>query len=135
MLTDNQKARARYHLGYLGVQPVATWQLGIPAMTTTQFMIEFAWDKILPEMEGLFELQLCRLDKIENHLFDNLDLNDVLKTGAIEVDPDRLKKFAILYSQPLGALSNMLGVMPNPFDQRPWVGRGMGGGVNCGVSG
>lgn len=125
MITLGQKARARKHLGYLGVQAVETFHLGVPAVTTTQFMIEGAWDKILPEHEGMFEKALCQLDAIEESaIMGGIAVADATQTGSISINPNRLRDLARLYREVQGTLANMLGVIPNPFDQRRWFGAG-----------
>jgi hypothetical protein len=133
MITEDQKARARHHLGYLQVQAASTFQLGIPAAVQTQFVIEGAWDKILPSAEVMFERTLCRLDDIESHMFGGMDLADVTQTGNIQVNPDRLKELGKMYRYAQQSLANMLGIVANPFDQRDWARAG--GGINVGMSG
>ena len=65
MFTDEQKMKARHHLGYLNVGAVSTFVLGVPAALPTLFTVEGAWDKILPEAEILVDKYLCRLDQID----------------------------------------------------------------------
>src|ERR1700756_1796701 len=95
--TDEEKSRIRHHFGYLSVTAVATFQLGVPAALQTTFMIEGAWDKILPSAEDLARKWLCRLDQIEDQVFDGSDLADVLETGAVKVNPNRLRELANYY--------------------------------------
>ncbi len=94
MLTNEEKAKLRHHLGYLNVQAAATFQLGIPAAVQTQFMIEGAWDKVLPEAENLLKILLCRMDDVEAEVYGGIDLASVTATGNIQVNPDRLKILA-----------------------------------------
>jgi hypothetical protein len=133
MLSEEDKVKARHHMGYLNVQEASTFVLGIPAGVQTQFMIENAWGKILPHAENLFRTLLCRLDEIEAQVYGGSDMADVLKTGSIEVNPDRLKELAKYYRLAQQGLANLLGVVPNPFDLRDWVRAG--GGINVPVCG
>lgn len=131
MLTAEQKMKARHHLGYLNVQAAATFNLGIPAGVQTQFMIEGAWDKILPEAENLVAVLICRLDDVEREVFGGIEFASITATGSIQVNPTRLKELAKYYLIAQESLANLLGVPPNPFDQRSWLASA--GGVNCPV--
>jgi hypothetical protein len=134
MLTLEEKAKIRHHMGYLNVQAAATFQLGIPAAVQTQFMIEGAWDKILPEAENMVRIFVCRLDDVEREVFGGMDLASVTKTGSIEVNPDRLKNLAKYYLIVRESLENLLGVPANPYDARSWLSSA-GGGMNVPVRG
>ncbi len=127
MLTNEEKAKLRHHLGYLNVQAAATFQLGIPAAVQTQFMIEGAWDKVLPEAENLLKILLCRMDDVEAEVYGGIDLASVTATGNIQVNPDRLKILAKYYCMAQQGAANLLGVPPNPFDMRDWVMNASGG--------
>lgn len=131
--TNEEKARIRHHFAYVNVSAVATFQLGIPAALQTTFMIEGAWDKILPEAEDLARKLLCRMDQVEEAVFGGIDLADVLETGSVKVNPDRLKELAKYYRIAQQGLANMLGVPPNYFDMREWVNTGASGPLNVPV--
>lgn len=126
MLTNEEKARIRHHMGYLNVQAAATFQLGVPAALQTTFMIEQAFTKILPEAENMVKVFLCRLDDVEKQVFGNLDFAEIESTANIKVDPKRLAKLAQTYKIAQEGLANLLGVPPNPFDMRSWL-QGAGG--------
>jgi hypothetical protein len=125
-ITDDQKMRARHHLGYLNVQAAATFQLGIPAAVQTQFVIEGAWEKILPEAMNKFEVLLCRLDQIEEELYGGIDLASVTQVGSIQVNEKRFRELGRYYRHARDSLANLMGIVPNPFDQRELV---CGGGA------
>lgn len=128
--TLEEKARIRHHFAYVNVSAVSTFVLGVPAALQTTFMIEGAWDKILPEAEDLARKLLCRMDQVEEAVFGGIDLADVLETGAVKVNPDRLKELAKYYRIAQQGLANMLGVPPNYFDMRDWVNAGAAGAIN-----
>jgi hypothetical protein len=133
MLSEQDKIRARHHLGYGMVQAAATFQLGVPAAVQTAFMVEGTWNRILPSAEDHFRRLLDRMDKIECLIEDNDDDLAAEKVGEITVN---LKMFEMLlerYRHWQGALGNMLQIAPNPFDQRPLLGQGYGGGGGMNV--
>lgn len=126
-LTDEEKAKIRAHMGYLNVGSASTFNLGVPAALQTTFMIEGAWDKVLPVAENLVRTYLCRLDEIEAEVFAGSDLADVLETSNIKINPNRLRDLAKYYLIAQESLANLLGVPPNPFDMRSWIQTNSGG--------
>lgn len=130
MIGEADKDRARHHLGYLGVQEAATFQLGVPAAVQTQFMIERAWEKVLPSAEPRFVSTLDELDKIECQISGNTENVAVESIGEITMRKDEFKQLIIRYKFWRGSLANLLGIIPNPYDQREWLGMGWNGGGN-----
>lgn len=130
MISEDDKVRARMHMGYLNVQSASTFVLGVPAAIQTQFMIEGAWDRILPGAESRFRRILDRLDKIEEQIEDDTENLAADKVDEIELRKDEFDELIKRYKHWQGSLGNMLGVLPNPFDQRPYLGAGWNGGSN-----
>lgn len=129
-IAENDKVRARHHTGYLNVEQSQTFVLGIPAGVQTQFLIEGALNRILPQALPKFLELLDRLDCIECELFGGVDLASITSISEIVVRPDRQKELAGYYKVAQQALTNLLGIIPNPFDQRTWLD---GGAVNVSV--
>lgn len=131
-ITEQDKARARYHLDYLQVEAAQTFSLGIPAAIQTQFMIEGAMNRILPSALPKFLQLLDRLDCIECELFGGIDTASVTKVGEIEINRKRLRELGQYYSIARGALATLMGIVPNPF---PSAGRAwwLEGGCNVSV--
>ncbi len=132
ILTDEEKVRVRHHLGYLNVQEAQTFNYGIPAGVQTQFSIESAMDKILPQSAGLVREHLCILDGIERQAIGAYELVETSEVGDIKIDPEMHRKLFGThgYMRWRASLANLFGVMPNPYDFR-FVG--MSGGVNAPV--
>jgi len=135
MLTDQDKIRARHHAGYLNVQQATTFVLGVPAGVQTSFVIEGALDKLIPAAEPFFRSLLDRLDLIEQQIVDNTENLAVNKVDEIELRPDEFRELMRRYFHWQGSMCNLLGVPPNPFDQR-FSGWNTGsGGINVPVQG
>lgn len=133
-VSPEDQVRARKHLGYLNVTSAMTFNGGIPAATQTQFMIEGAFPKILPEALTLFRDYLCKLDQIEETLAESMPDLEAKKVGSIELRDDHFEKLVQRYKYWQNALGNLLGVMPNPFDFR-WNAPSSGGAsINVPVS-
>ena len=120
-LSDFEKSRVRHHLGYPNVEAVSTFYLGVPAAMQTTFMIEGAMVRVLPEAVDLVRTLMARMDSIENQVFCGSDLADVEELGEIKVAADRVAKLAEYYKLAQHELSNLFGVVPNPWDQRSWL--------------
>jgi hypothetical protein len=129
-ITEDEKSRARHHLGYLEVEAAQTFVLGVPAALQTTFMIEGALNRLTPTGAQRFRELLCRLDAVENQVFCGIDLADVEKLDSIDVNRKRLGELAQYYKIAQQGLANLLGVPANPWDAREWL---MGGIVNVPV--
>ncbi len=132
VITEQDKVRARHHLGYLGVQESATFSLGIPAGVQTQFMIEGALHRLLPMSVPKFLELLERLDCIECEIYDGADTATIDQIGELKINRKRLQELADVYMIARTALANLLGIVPNPYDQRPFLGAA--GGINMSVT-
>jgi hypothetical protein len=135
MISEEDKSRARRHLGYLGVSESATFDIGIPAGVQTQFSIEAAFNKLLPSSEAAFRMNLDRLDAIECQIAEGTESLEVTKLGNLELRPDAFEQIMKRYAYWQGNLANLLSVMPNPWDARfgGWLGQSGQGRININV--
>jgi hypothetical protein len=136
-LTDEQKSKIRHHLGYLGVAEVSSFVFGTPASLETQFIIEGAMKRLLPETLPLVVDFIEKCDATEAQYFENAENLAVSKVGSIELRADEGQQLmgpGGRYDYWRRALANALGCAPNPFDKRPGLGVA-GAGVNIPVIG
>lgn len=131
VVPEEEKVRARRHLGYLGVEASSTFSLGIPAAIQTQFMVEGALNRLLPQSMPTFLMLLDRLDCIDCEFYGGVDTATVSKIAEVEIDDKRIQKIGKYYRNARSDLANLLGIVPNPFDQREIVMEG--GGINVPV--
>lgn len=127
-ISEQDKVRARAHLGYINAQQASTFFLGVPAGVQTQFVAEMSFTKILPSAEALFVTYLDRMDAIECQIVDATPDVQLEGVDTIKFRADSFKQLIMRYRHWQGAMANMLGVAPNPFDARPWLGSGYNGG-------
>lgn len=118
VLTKSERARTRRHAGYLNVAEVSSFALGLPASLQTQFIIEGAMDKLLPEGLPIFREQLATLDAIYAQMIGDLELLAVTEVGSIKLRMDEQPALKREYLFHRADLCNTLGVIPNPFDAR-----------------
>lgn len=120
--TDEEKVAIRHHLGFLNVTAAATFALGTPASTETQFIIEAAFDKVLPAAEPRVRQLLGRLEATEEQMFCGQDSYEVNQLDEIHLNHqgrDRVQiQMARAYIHWANSLANLLGVYRNPFDKR-----------------
>ncbi len=127
--SDVEKTRIRHHLGYLNVSAVATFALGTPAAVETQFLIESAMNKVLPEAQVLARELVAKCDAVESQISENQELLAVTQVDEIGVRQDEFEQLKKRYDYWRNGLANCLGIYPNPFDKR----FGAGGGLNIPV--
>lgn len=95
-LTDEERQKVRYHLGYLSVAPAASLNFGMPRPIQTIFLVELAMDNILPvaidkirQIVGIMDGIECRLvdaqDRLSATSLDNLSLRRD-ETDALEAE-------------------------------------------------
>lgn len=133
MLTEEDKNRCRHHLGYLAVQASQTFVLGVPAGVQTQFMVEGAFNRVLPSAEAGFRRLLDKLDRVEERIEESTEDVEVESVGNIKINDKALQRLLARYQYWRAAVANMLGVIPNPYDQR--FGSLLAGGINVPVVG
>jgi hypothetical protein len=117
-LTLEEKVKVRHHLGYLGVAAAQTFALGAPAAIETQFIIEGAMNRIMPEAEPEVRRHLEILNSIEDQLNADRELLAVSKVDEIDIRPTEMRELRNEYLYWRSALANLLGVYANPFDRR-----------------
>lgn len=110
MLDASEKERARYHMGYLNVQPAPSLSFGIPVPLQTLFLLESSLNNILPSAEDRVRRLLTVLDEIECKLISAQDYLVASRVDDIEIrenHPDLLEKeycrWASRLSDELGA--------------------------------
>jgi hypothetical protein len=132
-LTDQEKERVRYHLGFMQVQPAASIQLGLPAATQTSFLIENAMNNLLPAAVPRVQRILQTLDGIEGKLVEAQDrlaasqLGDLVLRGSEQgqTETDLLERE---YRRWTGRLADIFGCHRYPYSERS-----QGGGLVSGA--
>lgn len=118
LLSAVQKLNVRKHLGYLNVQEAYTFVLGRPQPVLSQFLVEGAMDRLLSEAVPECLRLISILDGIEAQMVGDQELLAVLQIGEIQINPDEWKGLIRQYQHWQGALGNLFGVAPYPYDQR-----------------
>lgn len=134
VLNDDERMRAKHHLGYINATAAQAFSFGIIQQLEVQSQCEAALDKLLPVALPKFQQLLCALDNIECTVFGTTDLAQLDSIAEIKVNRMMLKELRERYKLAQQALANMIGTIPNVWDQREWLMQG-GAGVNVPVVG
>ena len=131
-LTDAEKQRARYHLGYPSLTTAAAIQFGVPALTQTNFLVENALSRLLevslPQVRSIIKT----MDDIEMKLIeaqDRLAAQSLEELTLNNQEPDMLEKE---YRRWGYRLADIIGAPIYPYSLRY---RSSGGIRNLQVSG
>jgi len=130
-LTDDEKSRVRYHMGYPEVRAAATFALGMPATVETAFLIELALNQLTDQGRARCRYILSVLDSLDAQMVDNAENLAAEAVGDIKINLREQKHLNYKYDRWVASLSNLLTVPRNPFDQRLT----QSGGINVGVMG
>ncbi len=133
-LSDADKERVRYHLGYLNTSFAASLTLGIPRPVQTLFLVEDAMGLLIPQTVPRVLRILGILDDIECMLVKALPQLAVSRVGQLELHPlkDRGKlsteSLEVEYVRWGNRLCDILGVPHYPFSAR-YARRGPGSSI------
>ena len=137
-LSDQDKERCRYHLGYLETSSAASIQLGIPRPIQTVFLLEDALSLIQNEFAvNRVRCILDTLDSIEAQLAKAVGTLAADRLGNMQLHP--LRAQGKLFTDSLEAerlrwawrLADILGVPVYPYSQR-FKKRGPGSNIPVG---
>lgn len=129
-LTVLEKARLAHHMGHPNLSEIATWRLGVPALTeqNSLFLRAVEGQNVLEERLPLLRDILCALDRIDRKRLDLVEGAEVESVGDVKLRRIDDAGLETAYSYWLGRLEDYLGCPRNPFS------RAHGGGVNLRVA-
>jgi hypothetical protein len=133
-LSESDKERCRYHLGYLNTSFAASLTLGIPRPVQTLFLVEDAMGLLIPQTVPRVICILDTLDGIETMLRKQLGTLGVKRAGELELHPlsdqgklvtDSLEREYVRWGN---RLADILGCPHYPFSAR-YSKRGPGSSI------
>jgi hypothetical protein len=126
-LSDADKERARYHLGFLAVQPAASISYGIPKPIQTLFLVEVAMNNLLEAAVPRVLRVLGILDGVETKLVEAQDRLAADALGDLKLRKEETDMLEAEYRRWGFRLADILGVPVYAFSNRY-----KGGGVRAG---
>lgn len=109
-LTDQEKERVRYHLGYPEVQPAASITFGIPRPIQTMFLVESAMNYLMPVAEDRVRSIIGVMDGVECRLIEAQDRLAAKRIDSLELRDDEPSQLETEYQRWGFRLADTLGV-------------------------
>lgn len=81
-LSDDEKERVRYHMGYHGIAFKKSLTLGTPAVTQSLFILDSALIDLLPVAEKSVRRAIQQLDCLEDQMSDATQTAEIKSTGG-----------------------------------------------------
>lgn len=130
--TDHEKARIRHFLGYPSWSgQAASIQLGYPAGSQPLFLLEDAFNRLLPDGENTVRKDLCQCEETEAQMGtarSRMKADQLGNLRANKTEVTQLQQTLVFWSQ---RLADDLGVVRNPYSSMAY--NGMAGGINATV--
>lgn len=115
VLTEEEKARIRYHLGYPQTDPVASIQLGVPRASQPMFLVEGQMNRIPEAVIALVRRCMAYCDATDQRILECQERMAAKSVGEIdlnEAEADMLRKEYRYWVQ---RLADIIGAPINPF--------------------
>jgi len=117
-LSDTEKVRIRYHLGYPNVTAIASLNAGIPIPLQTLFLVENAMDRVIDEALPIVRTHIQTLDNIECQLVEGQRNLAVNRLGDMEIRREHLDQLEGEYRRWANRLADTLGVPLYPYSSK-----------------
>lgn len=117
-LSDDEKARARYHLGYPALSTAASLQFSVPALTQTNFLVENALTRLLESSLGRVRSILLTMDNIEAKLIDAQDRLAATQLEQLTLRQDETERLEDEYRRWGYRLADICGCPVYPYSKR-----------------
>lgn len=115
VLTDEEKARIKYHLGYPQTDPVSSIVLGQRAFGQTSFMVDSAMDRIPTSVIGIVRQLVQILDLTEANIIDAQSFLVASAAGEVDINPNHIPNLEEQYAKWAKKLADTLGCPVNQY--------------------
>lgn len=126
VLTEDEKARVRMHLGYFSLNSAPAIGLGLPRADQSLFLVEIAMNQIPDTAIGLVRERIAILDNIEQRLVGAMDRMKAEKLGEITLRADETDALEREFVRWATRLADLLACPLNPYSERFRAGAGGG---------
>jgi hypothetical protein len=115
VLTEEEKARIRYHGGYLQIFPASAIILGVPAATQPAFLVESAMEHIPESAIAIIRTLVARCDATEANIFGSQTRMVAKSVDEIDLNPDEADQLRGEYRYWVQKLYDNLGAPINAY--------------------
>lgn len=132
--TEDEKGRIRHFLSYPSWASISnSIQLGFPSGSQPLFLLEQAFNRLLPAGEESVRADLCQCEAIEQQLGDARRRFKAEALGELKLQPKETSMLRNELDYWSTRLADDLGVVKDPYSQA--AHQGMAGGINARVQG
>lgn len=117
-LTDGEKQKARYHLGYPSLSTAASIQFGQPALTQTNFLVESALGRVLETAIDQIRTYINVMDGIEQKLVEAQDRLAATQLEELKLNGKETDMLEAEYRRWGYRLSDILSCPVYPYSRR-----------------
>ena len=115
ILTEEEKARIRYHGGYLQINPAAAIILGFPAAAQPAFLVEQAMEHIPDTAIAIIRNLVAKCDITENNIMLAQTRMVAKSVDVIDLNPDEANQLRGEYRYWVQKLYDNLGAPINAY--------------------
>ncbi len=115
VLTEEEKARVRYHLGYPQTDPVASIQLGVPASGQPQFLTEQQLNRIPDSAIGIIRGIIARCDSTDQKILESQERLAAKAVDEVELNPEEPDLLRVEYRFWVQKLADNIGCPINIY--------------------
>jgi len=117
-LSEDEKVRVRYHLGYPMLSANPSLSLGVPIDTPLMTLLQRAFDIILPQAEPMIRRLIVICDQKDLEVSEASDRLSVAKAEGVEMRVDETDAREREYMRWVARLSDALHAPIYPFSER-----------------
>lgn len=115
VLTEEEKARIRYHLGYPQTDPVASIQLGVPRASQPMFLVEGQMNRIPDTVIALVRRAVAYCDATDQRILECQERMAAKSVGEIDLNESEADMLRKEYRYWVQRLADIIGAPINPF--------------------
>ena len=115
VLTEEEKARIRYHFGYPQTDPVASIQLGVPSASQPMFLLELQMNRIPDTAVALIRSCVARCDATEQRILECQERMAAKSIDEIDLNGNEATMLRTEYRYWVQKLADNLGAPINAF--------------------
>lgn len=118
ILSDQEKARIYYHMGYGLVNVASLFTLGVPAVSQPLYIVYSSVEHIPDTRIQMFREVIAALDRIDAAFLEAIDYFPASQLGEITVNPQHTTRLDEEYYRWANRLAEMLIAPLNPYSTR-----------------
>ena len=125
VFSEEEKARIRYHTGYLQSDLVFSTLLGVNALAQPQFLVEGMMNRMPDTAVSLVRNLIGKCDATEEQMFQGQEYLVAKSVERVEINENQIDKLMERYRYWVQKLADQFGVPINAYSAAFQAGAGM----------